>query len=99
MGTIALLTPFFRAINELRCLSYFQYKQGKLKLALKERYFTHGSLDLERFLCRCFDAELLPGWAVGGGCFLFTRLCLMQLCRYTSVLRSRSLCIIASLQN
>jgi len=44
MGTIALLISFFRMINEIRCLSYFQFKRVELKLALKERYFTHGSL-------------------------------------------------------
>jgi hypothetical protein len=38
MGTIALLTSFFRVINEVRYLSYFQYKQVTLRQALKERF-------------------------------------------------------------
>ena len=38
MGMIALLTSFFRVINEVRYLSYFQYKQVTLRQALKERF-------------------------------------------------------------
>jgi hypothetical protein len=38
IGTIALLTSYFRVINEIHCPSYFQYKQVALKLALIGRY-------------------------------------------------------------
>src|SRR6266480_3078570 len=46
---------FFRVIHALRCPSYFQYKEGALKQALKERSSTHGSL-----MCSAVRKKRLP---------------------------------------